>query len=92
MLTFEDCLALCDLTEKEIAAIAEHEHVPDMVALELGEYLIHSKDGELVIKKMIIDDIQHALDAGNKRHADELQALLKEFVITHPKMKEMVEQ
>ncbi len=92
MLTFEDCLALCNLTEKEIAAIAEHEHVPDMLALELGEYLIRSEDGELVIKKMIIDDIKHAINVGNKRHADELQALLKEYVITHPRMKDLVEQ
>ena len=92
MLTFEDCLALCDLTEKEIAAIAEHEHVPDMLALELGEYLVRTKDGELVIKKMIIDDIKHALNAGNQRHADQLQAILKDYVLAHPRIKDLVEQ
>ena len=27
MLTFEDCLALCELTEDEIDAIAEHEQI-----------------------------------------------------------------
>ena len=36
MLTWEDCLALCELTEDEIAAIAEHEHVTQMAAAEFG--------------------------------------------------------
>ncbi len=30
MLTFDDCLALCELTEEEIDAIAEHEHLPEI--------------------------------------------------------------
>jgi hypothetical protein len=29
-----------ELTEEEIAAIAEHEHLPMIVAAELGNYLI----------------------------------------------------
>ena len=36
MLTFEDCLSLSELTEEEILAIAEHEHIPELAALELG--------------------------------------------------------
>ena len=40
VLTFEDCLGLCELTEEEIRAIAEHEHLPQIVALELGNYLM----------------------------------------------------
>jgi len=36
MLTREDCLALCELSEDEVAAIAEHEHVPEIVAMEMG--------------------------------------------------------
>jgi hypothetical protein len=32
VLTFEDCLGLCALDEDEIRAIAEHEHIPEIVA------------------------------------------------------------
>ena len=39
MLTIQDCIALCDLTEDEVEAIAEHEHIPEMLAAELGAYL-----------------------------------------------------
>jgi len=28
MLTIEDCIGLSELTEEEILAIAEHEHIP----------------------------------------------------------------
>jgi hypothetical protein len=35
-----DCLELCELSEEEVRAIAEHEHIPEVVALELGDYLI----------------------------------------------------
>ena len=69
MLTFEDCIALCGLSEEEVAAIAEHEHIPEIAALELGDYLIHTDNGELLIKKMIIDDIEHSRASGNIKHA-----------------------
>ena len=38
VLTLQDCIALSDLTEEEILAIAEHEHIPEIVAAELGNY------------------------------------------------------
>ena len=63
MLTLEDCVALSDLTEDEILAIAEHEHIPEMAAAELGNYLVHAADGERYIKAMIRDDIAAAAGA-----------------------------
>ena len=60
MLTLEDCLGLCELTEQEVLAIAHHEHIPEMAALELGNYLVHAPDGEMQIKTIIRDDIGEA--------------------------------
>lgn len=84
MLTFEDCLGLCELDEDEIMAIAEHEHVPEIVALEMAQYLIHLPDGTVTIKRMIVDDIQHARENNNLAHAEHLQSALKHFIATHP--------
>jgi hypothetical protein len=39
MITLGDCVALCGLTEEEVLAIAEHEHVPEIAAAALAEYL-----------------------------------------------------
>lgn len=52
-LTFEDCIGLCDLSEQEVLAIAEHEHIPAIAAIELGDYLAHTPAGEQQIKAMI---------------------------------------
>lgn len=84
MLTFEDCVGLCDLDENEIKAIAEHEHVPEIVALELAQYLIRLPDGTVAIKRMIVEDIQHARESNNPEHAELLQNVLKHFIATHP--------
>ena len=91
MLTFEDCLALCDLSLEEISAIAEHEHLPEMTALEYGEYLVHTPEGEQRIKKMIIDDIEHSKESGNVKHTETLESVLRHFVMTHPKLQTLTE-
>lgn len=88
MLTLEDCIALSDLTEEEILAIAEHEHIPEIAAAELGNYLVHAPDGEHCIKAMIRDDIEAAAAGGNRDHALALKLLLRNFILQHPRCDE----
>jgi hypothetical protein len=83
MLTLEDCLALCDLSEEEVLAIAEHEHIPEIAAIELGNYLVHTPEGERRIKAMIVEDIDAARARDDVRHAALLKLVLKHFVDAH---------
>ncbi len=83
MLTIEDCIALSDLTEEEIDAVAEHEHVPEMLAVELGSYLVHLPDGERRIKRIIAEDIAVARARGDLAHAAKLKLVLRHFVEHH---------
>lgn len=92
MLTLEDCIALSDLTEEEILAIAEHEHIPEMAAAELGNYLAHAPDGEHYIKAIIRDDIAAATACGNRDHALALKLLLRKFIAGHPRCDERCRQ
>ncbi|MEM7021525.1 MAG: hypothetical protein AAF637_02930 [Pseudomonadota bacterium] len=87
MITFEDCLAFCALTEDEVDAIAEHEHLTETVALELGNCLIEGPDGEFRVKQMIIDDITSAQTRGDFAHAAHLKQTLQRFVEQHPACK-----
>ncbi len=80
MLTFEDCLALCELTEAEVAAIAEHEHLPQLPAVELAGYLMKGQDGQLLIQRMIVDDIRAAQRRGDLMHAARLKQTLRHFI------------
>ena len=84
MLTYEDCIGLSDLTEDEIKAIAEHENLPEIVALEFGHYLIEAENGVPAIKAIIVDDIAQANADGNHKHAAKLKLILRHFVNTHP--------
>ena len=87
MVTFEDCLALCELTEDEVVAIAEHEHLPDTVALEMGSYLVQGPGGEVRIQRIIIDDIGAAQRRGDLVRAAHLKQTLRRFVEKHPACK-----
>ena len=84
MLTIEDCIALCELREVEVRAIAAHEQIPEMAAAELGNYLIHCTDGEQRIKAMIRDDIAHSIAIGNRMREFALKTMLRDFVLRHP--------
>jgi len=83
MLTYEDCLALSDLTEDEVRAIAEHEHVPELVAMELGNYLLHCDDGIPRLKRILLDDLEAARARGDTRHAIVLRGVLVQFLRNH---------
>lgn len=83
MLTYEECLAMSDLTEEEIGAIAVHEHMDKMIAMALGHYLV-THNGEQKIRQIILDDINEARRAGNASQEKVLRTVLQHFIATHP--------
>jgi hypothetical protein len=84
MISLEDCIALCGLTEAEVLAIAEHEHIPEIAAAALASYLLHEDHGCEKIRDMIRDDIRSALDRNDLTHATELVMALRHFLGEHP--------
>ena len=84
MISLEDCIALCGLTEQEVLAIAEHEHVPEIAAAAIGRYLLKEPNGPEKIRDMMRDDIHAALSLGDSDHASELLMVLRHFLATHP--------
>ena len=87
MLTYEECLAMADVDEHEIDAIAEHEHLDPMIAMALGQYLI-THNGEAHIRKIILDDIETARRANNLERIAVLNATLLAFVKQHPEIQQ----
>ncbi len=84
MISLEDCFGLCGLDENEVAAISEHEHIPDIAAAALASYMLKQPHGGEAVRTMIIDDIHKALDEGRVRHAAELFMALRHFLEHHP--------
>lgn len=84
MLCLEDCLDFCELEPDEVEAIAEHEHIPPIVAAELGCQLLKSDDGVARLHVMMLDDIQIALSRGRVTHANQLADTYRNFRTAHP--------
>ncbi len=84
MISLEDCIGMCGLTEEEVLAIAEHEHLSEVSAAALADYLLHLPKGANVIKEMMRDDIRQAIRTGNTQHARQLIAAMHHFLQEHP--------
>lgn len=84
MITIEDCIAMCGLTQDEVLAIAEHEHIPEIAAAALGQYLLTQDDGTEKISAMLRDDIRLAIRRNDLAHARQLFMALRHFLSSHP--------
>lgn len=83
MLTYQDCLGMSPLTQEEIAAIARHEHVPEIIALELGGILYETQEGKRRIQRIIAENAQEACRFSEMDSATALGPLLHHFIETH---------
>ena len=84
MISLEDCIGLCDLTEEEILAIAEAQHVPEIIATSIAQSLVNSEGGTEEIFSMIVDDIRTAQSKGDRKHVQELLHVMHHFIRSHP--------
>jgi hypothetical protein len=84
MISMKDCLDYSDLTEDEVAVIAEHERLPYPCAVELACCLAQSQEGTEVLRCLLKDAV---CDAKNCHRPEVLQTArraLKQFVANHP--------
>ncbi len=83
MLTFHDCVGMCEFSTDEIKAIARHEHISGMAALILAEELIHQPGGAVRIQRMILDNLAVARSACDTAETVRLEGALHHFAVTH---------
>lgn len=83
MISLDDCMGLCDLTPEEVQAIGEHEHVPEIIAATLGNYLLQSEHGPEKVRDMMVDDIRSAVRRHDIAHARQLVSVLRRFLHEH---------
>ncbi len=84
MICLVDCIAMCGLNEEEVLAIAEHEHLPEIAAAALAQYLLNHAHGAETIRYMIIDDVRAAQARGDRAHVQMLLHVLHHFLKGHP--------
>ena len=84
MITLDDCIAMCGLTEEEVEAIAVHEHLPPIAAAALAHYLLEEAQGPERIRDMIVDDVRAAQARGDRPHIQTLLHVLHHFLMRYP--------
>jgi hypothetical protein len=84
VISLDDCIAMCGLDTKEIEAIAEHEHIPEISATALADHLLHQVGGAGRIREMILDGIRIAVESGRGDRAADLLITLSHFLEHHP--------
>lgn len=84
MLTLDECIGMSGLTEDEIAVIAEHQRVPEIVAAEIGHALLGTPKGVYLLRGCISDLLEQAKLAGRRDKARRLDLVLTRFNAAHP--------
>jgi len=87
MISLEDCIGFSGLTEEQVLAIAEHEHLPEIAAAALAEYLLMREHGLERVRDMIVDDIREAQHRRDKAHVLTLLHVLHHFLKTYPEVR-----
>ena len=71
MVDYESALALAELSQEEVDAIARHEHMTDTAALEMGNYLCTTPSGERALKRIIVDELNAFRERGDNARGRE---------------------
>jgi len=84
MVSLDECIGMSGLQEDEVAVVAEHEHVPLMVAAELAQTLLETPKGVYRLHEMFQDRLA-ALATGRDRLKErQLAGLYAQFRARHP--------
>ncbi|WP_354599100.1 hypothetical protein [Uliginosibacterium flavum] len=84
MLTMQDCLDYCDLTNDEVELFAEHQHIPDEVAAPLACSLVQTDEGVKLICSCLSDMVSDAMIHGAIEKAEHVLHVYAEFRSAHP--------
>ncbi|MEC5396944.1 hypothetical protein [Uliginosibacterium sp. H1] len=84
MLSLKDCTDYCDLTEEEIALIAEHEHLPTHVAATLACGLVQTDEGVVMIDQCLEEMVSAAMRDGQLDKAEHVLHVYAQFRAAHP--------
>lgn len=84
MLSIRDCLDYCDLTDDEVALIAEHEDIPDVAAAQIACGLVQTPEGVLILTRYMADLFERAQRCGDLEKAERVRRICDRFKRDHP--------
>lgn len=84
MLSLQECLDFCPLSDEEIAIVAAHLGVPEMTAAARAGVLMASPKGIFTIKQWMLEELDRAAVAGDLARERQLRSVYTRFNAAHP--------
>jgi hypothetical protein len=83
ILTVQECVDMSELSNEAIRVIAEHEHMPEVVAAELGQELLKSTGGIAEIRRMLEKSVELAIQGGAEDKINDRKRVLRSFIASY---------
>lgn len=84
MLSLRDCLDYCDLTDDDVALVAEHENIPDVAAAHILCGMVQTPEGVLMLTHYLCQLEDRANKAGRLDKAAQARQARARFMAIHP--------
>jgi len=84
MLSIADCQGMCGLTEDELQVLADHEHLPLIIAAELAAELLRTPKGTWRIRSCLLDELEKSVARSDLDKARRLDRIISGFISAHP--------
>jgi len=84
MLSIHDCQGMCGLTEDELQVLADHEHLPLIVASELAATLLRTPRGTWQVRNCLLDELEKSVARKELDKAKRLERVISGFISAHP--------
>ncbi|MDY0071571.1 MAG: hypothetical protein RBR77_02845 [Thauera sp.] len=84
MLSIRDMLDYCDISDEQVALLAEHEGITDAAAAHMVCGMVQSAAGVLVLTRYMLDLVERAQLRGDPRHAAQAEDVCRRFMAAHP--------
>lgn len=84
MLSLQECLDFCPLSDHEIAIVAAHQGVPEVTAAARAEALMATPKGVFTIKQWMLEELGRAAAAGDLERERHVRKVYTRFNAAHP--------
>lgn len=84
MLSLQECLDFCPLSDEEVAIVAAHEGVPEMVAAGRVEAMMATAKGLFTIKQWMLEELERAAKEGDLERERHIRKVYTRFNAAHP--------
>ena len=85
MVTLQEIIDFAEIERGQLEAIAELEHIPDVVAAELAYELIRTPHGIYQLHNLFLEAIERAEYNGSRDKVRRVEAMYRDFARRFPK-------